>query len=62
MEITEFHRHEALHTSRVVADLFDREVLNHSAVKADRRLREAAEKVQHALEDFYQALGAATLT
>lgn len=49
--------HEALDRSHVACDHFHEYVENHPAITHDKELKEAAEKVTEAMQDFYQLVG-----
>lgn len=53
-EPSELYWHEALDRSHVACDHFDEYVSNHPAVRNDVELREEAEKVTDAMQEFYQ--------
>jgi hypothetical protein len=57
-EVTEFHKHEALHTASIASDFFDRHLADHVAVQQDPEVKAAAEKISELLGDFYQLCGA----
>ena len=48
--------HEALHTSWVIFELFEREVCSHPSVQLDPAWVELADKAQAALHDLYAAI------
>lgn len=50
--------HEALHTTHVLLDMFERHVRQAAAVQGDVKLRDRADEIGDQLADLYQALGA----
>jgi len=56
--IDDFHRHEVLHGTLMVQNLFDDFVAGHVYTKSDAELAAAADRISSALADFYQAVGA----
>lgn len=55
--IDDFHRHEVLHTASVIADMFERHIVEHIYTQAEPALKDEAERVAQALHDFYQLVG-----
>jgi hypothetical protein len=53
--LDEFHAHEVLHVASLIADLFDREVVEHPWTKI--HVQKEAEAVMTALGRFYQQVG-----
>ena len=51
-----FHRHEALHTAHIVAEMFDSYIADHPFVGADPELKEAASRLSAGLHGLYQAI------
>ena len=53
----EFGKHEVLHTSSIVMQMFDDYLLSHGAVEADPEIKEAAQRAFDSLFEFYQLCG-----
>jgi len=56
-----FSRHEVLHTSHLIADMFDRHIADHAFTRSQPDLSAQAEAISDALNAFYQAVGAHSL-
>jgi hypothetical protein len=52
--------HEILHTSRVVADLFERDILDHPSVQMYEDIHIKAQAISEKLEELYQFIGLKT--
>lgn len=52
-----YGKHEVLHVSSIMVDMFDDYIYQHDAVVSDKELSDEAEKVFKALCDFYQLCG-----
>lgn len=57
----EFGKHEVIHTSSIIMEMFEEYICDHDAVKENAEVDEAADKVFSALFDFYQLVGATWL-
>lgn len=55
--IDEFHKHEALDRACLVAEMFDKYLLNHPAVQADVDLLNRCESISCELWMLYQDCG-----
>jgi hypothetical protein len=53
-----FSAHEALDRAHLAATFFDEHVAQHPFVRANPKLRRAADRLAGQLADFYQAVGA----
>lgn len=56
-----YHAHEALHTSLIVAEMFERYLAEHPYVQAHPALKAEAERLVAGLHGFYQRIGALAL-
>ena len=56
-ELDEFHYHEALDRSFLVASMIDELLLKHPVFEKHETLRESAEKAQELLAEVYQTIG-----
>ena len=54
----EFGKHEVIHTSSIIMEMFEEYICDHDAVKDNAEVDEEADKVFSALFDFYQLVGA----
>jgi hypothetical protein len=55
--LDEFHWHEVLDRTHVVADTFDDHILLHPAIEQTPSLKMAADEVSRRMHDLYQAIG-----
>jgi hypothetical protein len=55
--LDEFHAHEVLHTTSIIAKLFDEQIEQHAFTQADPALFAAAQRISQDLHDFYQLVG-----
>lgn len=53
----EFGKHEVLHMSSVIGNLWDNEITQHETVTSDPELYKAAYQIAVALASFYQICG-----
>lgn len=53
-----FSAHEVLHSSFIVAAMFDEYVAGHGYTRSDPMLAVAADRLSAMLHDFYQQVGA----
>lgn len=56
-KLDQFHAHEALHTTSVVQDIFDRHVAEHPYIQSNDELKKFAEKIAEDIAELYQMLG-----
>ena len=49
--------HEAIHTSHIIADIVQRHLIEHKAVKRNKRLMSKACEISDLLGEFYQEAG-----
>lgn len=54
--VDEFHIHEALHVSLLIAELVEKELVNHPAIKSDKELLSLAASANDCLLKIYQNL------
>lgn len=52
-----FTIHEALHTTSLVVDLWDREIVEHPALSNKPEIKALAERACEAMAEVYQAIG-----
>lgn len=52
-EVDQFHWHEILHVSCIIAEMFDKYIVEHTATKSDKYLRLKTEKLMTELLDLY---------
>ena len=57
-ELDEFHYHEALDRTHLIASMIEEFLLNHPVFEKHNHLRESAEKAQELIVDTYQSIGA----
>jgi hypothetical protein len=57
MKITEQHYHEALDRSYCVSGIIQNMLLEHPAIKKDKKIRKKIEKAQKLILDTYQEFG-----
>lgn len=60
-ETDPYGRHEVLHTAHLLADAFERWIIEHGAVQAHPTIHAAAADLSERLHAFYQLCGAAFL-
>ena len=52
-----YGKHEVLHVSSIIVDMFDDYICQHDVVVTDNELREKADKIMGSLCEFYQLCG-----
>ena len=60
-EIDEFHYHEAMDRSYLVADILETQLINHIVFEKEKHLKEKLEKAQEIICEVYQELGGISL-
>jgi hypothetical protein len=61
-KLDEFHAHEALHTTSVVMEIFERHVHMHPFIKQDKELLKSANEIFTSIFNLYQMIGEKNLT
>lgn len=56
-----FSAHEVLHTSSILASMFDDYIAGHKYTQSDRELATAARRLSERLHEFYQLVGTKAL-
>lgn len=62
VELDEFHYHEALDRSYIVADLLETALIEHVVIKKHRNLKNKLQKAQELIVEVYQELGGLSIT
>ena len=55
--IDEFSYHEVLDRASIIADMFEKQILQHDAVSKECKMKVEAEKICGLLHNFYQRWG-----
>jgi hypothetical protein len=62
IQLDEFHYHEALDRSYLVADLLETALIEHVVIKKHRNLKTKLQKAQELIVEVYQELGGLSIT
>lgn len=61
-KLDEFHYHEALDRSYLVADLLETALIEHVVIKKHRHLKKKLQKAQELIVEVYQEIGGLSIT